>query len=319
MRHPRPVFLPGVLPFRGEIRAAQPEYLPPSTVLQSHMTTPHAKASGTFDIAGVGTVNRLGFGAMRITGPGVWGEPADRGTARAVVRRAVELGVNFIDTADSYGPNVSEEIIAEALHPYPDDVVVATKAGLVRTGPGEWHPVGRPEYLRQQAELSLRKLKVDAIDLFQLHRIDPAVDPAEQFGVLKELQDEGKVKALGLSEVTVEQIEAASEVFSVATVQNMYNLTSRDAAEVLAYCERNNIGFIPWFPIAAGKLAEPGGAVYEAAQRLDATSSQVALAWLLQSSPVVLPIPGTGSVQHLEENIGAAELTLDEETLTALG
>jgi len=282
------------------------------------MTTPNAKASGTLDIAGVGTVNRLGYGAMRITGPGIWGEPADRETARSVVRRAVELGVNFIDTADSYGPDISEEIIAEALHPYADDVVIATKAGLVRTGPDQWHAVGRPEYLRQQAEMSLRKLKVEAIDLFQLHRIDPAVDAAEQFGVLKELQDEGKVKALGLSEVSVAEIKAAAEVFTVATVQNMYNLTSRDAAEVLAYCEAQSIGFIPWFPIAAGKLAEPGGAVYEAAQRLDATSSQVALAWLLHSSPVTLPIPGTGSVAHLEENLGAAGLTLDEEAMAAL-
>jgi len=240
------------------------------------------------------------------------------------VRRAVELGVNFIDTADSYGPDVSEEIIAEALHPYADDVVIATKAGLVRTGPDQWHPLGRPEYLRQQAEMSLRKFKVEAIDLFQLHRIGPAVDAAEQFGVLKELQDEGKVKALGLSEVSVEQIKAASAVFTVATVatvatvQNMYNLSSRDAADVLAYCEANSIGFIPWFPIAAGKLAEPGGAVYDAAQRLNATSSQVALAWLLQSSPVTLPIPGTGSVAHVEENLGAAGLTLDEEAMTAL-
>lgn len=282
------------------------------------MTSPDARASGTFDIGGVGTVNRLGYGAMRITGPGIWGEPADRETARSVVRRAVELGVNFIDTADSYGPGVSEEIIAEALHPYAGDVVIATKAGLVRTGPDQWHPVGRPEYLRQQAEMSLRKLKVDAIDLFQLHRIDPKVDIAEQFGVLKELQDEGKVKALGLSEVSVDQIKAASEVFTVATVQNMYNLGSRDAADVLAYCEANKIGFIPWFPIAAGKLTEPGGPAYEAAERLGVTASQVALAWLLQSSPVTLPIPGTGSIAHLEENIGAAGITLDEETMAAL-
>ena len=282
------------------------------------MSTPNAQAGGTFDIAGVGPVNRLGYGAMRIAGPGVWGEPADRGTARSVVRRAVELGVTFIDTADSYGPDVSEEIIAEALHPYPDDVVIATKAGLLRTGPDQWSPCGRPAYLRQQAEMSLRKLKVEAIDLFQLHRIDHHEDQDAQFAVLKRLQDDGKVKALGLSEVTVEQIKAASEVFTVASVQNKYNLGSRDAADVLAYCEAEGIAFIPWFPIDAGKLAEPGGAADQAAQRLGASSAQVALAWLLQSSPVTLPIPGTGSVAHLEENIGAAELTLDDEAMSAL-
>ena len=281
-------------------------------------TTPDAAASGTFTLPGGKTVNRLGFGAMRITGPGIWGEPADREVARSVVRRAVELGVNFIDTADSYGPNVSEEIIAEALHPYAADVVVATKAGLTRQGPDEWTPVGRPEYLRQQCELSLRRLKVDQIDLFQLHRIDPKVDRAEQFGVLKELQDEGKVVDLGLSEVSVEEVQAASQVFRVATVQNLYNLANRSAAQVLAHCEENGIGFIPWFPIAAGKLAEPGGPVDTAAKRLGATASQVALAWLLQSSPVTLPIPGTGSVGHLEENLGAAGLTLDDATVTEL-
>jgi len=279
---------------------------------------PDATASGTFTLPGGKTVNRLGYGAMRITGPGIWGEPADREVARSVVRRAVELGVNFIDTADSYGPNVSEEIIAEALHPYAGDVLVATKAGLTRQGPDQWTPVGRPEYLRQQCELSLRRLKVDQIDLFQLHRIDPKVDRAEQFGVLKELQDEGKVVDLGLSEVSVEEIQAASEVFSVATVQNLYNLGDRSAAPVLAHCEEQGIGFIPWFPIAAGKLAEPGGPVDVAAKRLGATASQVALAWLLQSSPVTLPIPGTGSVGHLEENLGAAGLTLDDATVTEL-
>ena len=286
--------------------------------MTSTTNAPDATASGTFTLPGGKTVNRLGYGAMRITGPGIWGEPADREVARSVVRRAVELGVNFIDTADSYGPNVSEEIIAEALHPYAADVLVATKAGLTRQGPDQWTPVGRPEYLRQQCELSLRRLKVDQIDLFQLHRIDPKVDRAEQFGVLKELQDEGKVVDLGLSEVSVEEIQAASEVFRVATVQNLYNLGDRSAAPVLAHCEEQGIGFIPWFPIAAGKLAEPGGPVDVAAKRLGATASQVALAWLLQSSPVTLPIPGTGSVGHLEENLGAAGLTLDDATVTEL-
>lgn len=282
------------------------------------MSTPHVSASGTFDIPGVGPVNRLGFGAMRITGDGVWGEPADRETARAVVRRAVELGVTLIDTADSYGPDVSEEIIAEALHPYADDVVIATKAGLTRTGPGEWIPLGRAEYLRQQAEKSLRRLKVDALDLFQLHRIDPKVDQAEQFTVLKELQDEGKVKALGLSQVSVDEIKAAGEFFTVATVQNRYNLTDRTDAEVAAYCADNGIGFIPWAPVSAGELAGPGGPVDEIASRTGATHAQVALAWILQSSPVNLPIPGTGSVAHLEDNLGAAGLTLSDADLAEL-
>ncbi|MFY0406124.1 aldo/keto reductase [Solicola sp. PLA-1-18] len=271
----------------------------------------------TFDLPDLGTVKRLGFGAMRITGPGIWGEPADRETARAVVRRAVELGVDFIDTADSYGPTVSEEIIAEAIHPY-GDVKIATKAGLTRTGPEQWIPVGRPEYLRQQAELSLRRLKVDRIDLFQLHRIDPKVDRDEQFGVLRELQDEGKVRALGLSEVSVEEIQAAQQHFTVASVQNRYNLTDRKAADVLDFCTANGIGFIPWAPVSAGELARPGGAVDEAAKSTGASHSQVALAWLLQKSPVVLPIPGTGSVEHLEDNLGAVGVTLDADTVAAL-
>ncbi|MEO6881257.1 MAG: aldo/keto reductase, partial [Mycobacteriaceae bacterium] len=249
-----------------------------------------------------------------------WGEPASRETAREVLRRAVELGVNFIDTADSYGPDVSEEIIAEALYPYPDDVVIATKAGLTRTGPDVWVPLGRAEYLRQQAEKSLRRLKVEALDLFQLHRIDPKVDPAEQFGVLAELQDEGKVKALGLSQVSVDEIKEAQKVFTVATVQNRYNLTDRSAADVASYCAEQGIGFIPWAPVSAGELAGPGGPVDEIASRTGASHAQVALAWILQSSPVNLPIPGTGSVSHLEDNLGAAGLTLSDEdvkTLTA--
>jgi aryl-alcohol dehydrogenase-like predicted oxidoreductase len=267
-------------------------------------------AAGTFDIKDLGTVRRLGFGAMRIAGPGVWGEPADREVARDVVRRAVEWGVDFIDTADSYGPAVSEEIIAEALHPYPSGLRIATKAGFVRTGPNRWHMLGRPEYLRQQVELSLRRLKVDVIDLFQLHRIDPAVPADDQFGVLKELQDEGKVRALGLSQVSVEDIKAAQQIFTVATVQNRFNLTDRSSADVLEYAAADGIGFIPWAPVSAGELARPGGPVDTIARELDATPAQVALAWVLQASPVMLPIPGTGSVEHLAENLGAATLTL---------
>jgi pyridoxine 4-dehydrogenase len=275
-------------------------------------------ASGTFDIRDLGTVHRLGFGAMRITGPGIWGEPNDREVARSVVRRAVELGVDFIDTADSYGPAVSEEIIAEALYPYPAGLTIATKAGLARTGPQQWIPLGRAEYLRQQAELSLRRLKVDVLDLFQLHRIDRKVDRAEQFGVLKDLQDEGKVRALGLSQVSVDEIKAAQRVFTVATVQNRYNLTDRSSQDVLDYCEEQGIGFIPWAPVSAGELARPGGPVDIAAKELDATPAQVALAWVLQRSPVMLPIPGTGSVGHLEENLSAASLTLPADIVAAL-
>ena len=277
-----------------------------------------AGKSGTFDIGGDLTVNRLGFGAMRLTGKGVWGPPADRDECMRVLRRAVELGVDFIDTADSYGPNISEEIIAEALHPYKDGLRIATKVGFTRTGPNKWVPVGRPEYLRQQTELSLRKLKVDTIDLLQLHRIDPKVDAEEQFGVLRELQDEGKVRALGLSQVSVEELEAAGKHFTVSTVQNRYNLTDRSSEDVLRYSEENGIGFIPWAPISAGELAQPGGPLDEAATRLDATTSQVALAWLLRRSPVMMPIPGTGSVSHLEENIAAAGITLDDDTYAGL-
>ena len=272
----------------------------------------------TIDLLDLGTVRRLGFGAMRIVGPGVWGEPESRGTAVDVVRRAVELGVDFIDTADSYGPTVSEEIIAEALYPYPDGVRVATKAGFVRTGPDVWVPVGRPEYLRQQVELSLRRLKVDSLDLFQLHRIDPTVPANDQFAVMRDLQQEGKVKALGLSQVSVEELKAAGEYFTVSTVQNRYNLTDRSSEDVLEYAEANGIGFIPWAPISAGELALPGGPVAAAAERLNATESQVALAWLLRRSPVMMPIPGTGSIKHLEENLAAADLVLDDATYEEL-
>ncbi|WP_050053206.1 aldo/keto reductase [Pseudarthrobacter siccitolerans] len=281
-------------------------------------TTNQLELSATIDLKDLGTVHRLGFGAMRIVGDGVWGEPADRQAALDVVRRAVELGVDFIDTADSYGPNISEEILAEALYPYKAGLKIATKVGFTRTGPHQWIPVGRPEYLRQQTELSLRKLKVDTLDLLQLHRIDPKVDAEEQFGVLRELQDEGKVRALGLSQVSVEELEAAGKYFTVSTVQNRYNLTDRSSEDVLRYSEENGIGFIPWAPISAGELAQPGGPLDEAAKRLGATTSQVALAWLLRRSPVMMPIPGTGSVKHLEENLAAAGITLDDETCAGL-
>lgn len=284
----------------------------------SHDSTKQLELSATIDLKDLGTVHRLGFGAMRIVGDGVWGEPADRQAALAVVRRAVELGVDFIDTADSYGPNISEEIIAEALHPYKEGLKIATKVGFTRTGPNKWVPVGRPEYLRQQTELSLRKLKVDTLDLLQLHRIDPKVDAEEQFGVLRELQDEGKVRALGLSQVSVAELEAAGKHFTVSTVQNRHNLTDRSSEDVLRYSEENGIGFIPWAPISAGELAQPGGPLDEAAKRLGATTSQVALAWLLRRSPVMMPIPGTGSVQHLEENMAAANITLDDDTYAEL-
>jgi pyridoxine 4-dehydrogenase len=282
------------------------------------LDTNQTELSATIDLKDLGTVHRLGFGAMRIVGGGVWGEPADRQAALAVVRRAVELGVDFIDTADSYGPNISEEIIAEALHPYGESLKIATKVGFTRTGPNKWIPVGRPEYLRQQTELSLRKLKVDTLDLLQLHRIDPKVDADEQFGVLRELQDEGKVRALGLSQVGVAELEAAGKHFTVSTVQNRYNLTDRSSEDVLEYAEANGIGFIPWAPISAGKLARPGGPLDEAAKRLGATTSQVALAWLLRRSPVMMPIPGTGSVKHLEENVAAAGVRIDDATYAEL-
>jgi aryl-alcohol dehydrogenase-like predicted oxidoreductase len=277
-----------------------------------------ASASGTFKIGGDLEVTRLGYGAMRITGDGIWGPPKDHGKAIAVLERVPEVGMDFIDTADSYGPHVSEELIHEALHPYDDGFVVATKAGLTRQGPDKWLPVGRPEYLRQQCLMSMRRLGVERIDLFQLHRIDSKVPREEQFGVLKELQDEGSVRHLGLSEVSVEDIEDARKVFEVATVQNKYNLTDRSHEDVLDYCEREGIGFIPWFPLAAGDLAKPGGPVADAAEAHDATPGQVALAWLLQRSPVMLPIPGTGSVDHLEENAAAADLELTAEEIKAI-
>jgi aryl-alcohol dehydrogenase-like predicted oxidoreductase len=271
------------------------------------MTETINDASGTFELAGK-KVHRLGFGAMRLTGPGIWGEPADRAECIRVLRRAVDLGVELIDTADSYGPHVSEEIIREALHPYPEHLLIATKAGLVRHGPDIWQPVGRPEYLRQEAEMSLRRLGLDRIELFQLHRIDPKVQLEDQIGVLRELQDEGKIAAIGLSEVSVDEIEQVRKLADVATVQNLFNLSNRQSEDVLDYCTREDLGFIPWFPIAAGKLAAPGGAVDEIAKKYDATPAQVALAWLLARAQVMLPIPGTSSVRHLEDNMGAAAL-----------
>ena len=263
------------------------------------------------------TVNRLGYGAMRITGPGVWGPPRDHDEAVAVLRRAVELGVDFIDTADSYGPTISEELIAEALHPY-GHVRVATKAGLLRTGPDQWTPCGRPAYLRQQCELSLRRLKQESLDLFQLHRIDPTVPAEEQFGLLVDLLAEGKVRAVGLSEVSVADIQDARAVVPISTVQNLYNVSRRDSEPVLEYCEENGIGFIPWYPVAAGKLTRPGGELDQLATRAGCTIAQVAIAWLLGRSPVMMPIPGTSSVAHLEENCAAAEIRLDADVVASL-
>jgi aryl-alcohol dehydrogenase-like predicted oxidoreductase len=274
-------------------------------------------AGGTFALGGDLPVHRLGFGAMRITGEGIWGPPKDHDEALRVLRRAVELGVDFIDTADSYGPFVSEDLIREALHPY-DGVVIATKGGLTRSGPGKWEQVGRPEYLRQCVEMSLRRLGVECLDLWQLHRIDAHVPAEESLGAVKELQDAGKIKHIGLSEVSVAEIEQARKVVDVVSVQNLYNLGNRQSEEVLQYCEREGIGFIPWFPVAAGSLARPGGLLDELAAEHHATHAQLALAWLLRRSPVMLPIPGTSSVAHLEENCAAATVELTDEEYDAL-
>jgi pyridoxine 4-dehydrogenase len=287
-----------------------------SSVASAHKRP--ATRSGTFAIGDDLRIHRLGFGAMQLTGPGVWGEPADRTQAIAVLRRAVELGINLIDTADSYGPYVSEELIREALHPYPEGLVIATKAGLTRPGPRHWIPLGRPEYLQQECEMSLRRLGVERIDLFQLHRIDPKVPADDQFGVLRDLQREGKIRHVGLSEVNVAEIEAARRIVTVATVQNQYNLAYRNSEGVLDYCTRKNIGFIPWFPLATGDLAKPHGALTRIARQLGATPAQVALAWLLKKSPVMLPIPGTSKVTHLEENVAAALLELDDSIMEEL-
>jgi pyridoxine 4-dehydrogenase len=277
-----------------------------------------AERGGTFSIGGDLPVYRLGYGAMQLTGPGVWGQPADRGQAIAVLRRTVELGINLIDTANSYGPYVSEELIHEALHPYPKGLVIATKAGLARTGPGRWIPLGRPEYLRQECEMSLRRLGVERIDLFQLHRIDPKVPADDQFAVLRDLQKEGKIRHVGLSEVSVAEIEAARRIVTVATVQNQYNLAYRNYEDVLDYCTRENIGFIPWFPLATGDLAKSHGVLTTISRQLGVQPAQVALAWLLKKTPVMLPIPGTSKVKHLEENTAAALLDLDDSIMEEL-
>jgi aryl-alcohol dehydrogenase-like predicted oxidoreductase len=274
--------------------------------------------SGTFDLGGTTPVHRLGYGTMQLPGPGVWGPPRDHDEAIRVLRRAVELGVDFLDTADSYGPFVAEELIREALHPYPEGLVIATKAGLTRSGPGDWRAVGRPEYLRQQAHLSLRHLGVDRLDLLQLHRIDRQVPLADQVGALRELQDEGKVLHIGLSEVTVDQLVEAQRDATIVSVQNRYNLADRESEALLDHAEAHGIGFIPWFPLATGQLAEPGGPLDRIAKELDATPSQLALAWLLARSRVMLPIPGTSSVAHLEDNLAAAGLQLSDEQLDEL-
>jgi pyridoxine 4-dehydrogenase len=273
---------------------------------------------GTFRLGGDLPVHRLGFGAMRITGRGIWGDPPDREGAMALLRRVVELGITLIDTADSYGPNVSEELIAEALHPYPDDLVVATKGGLLRTGPGQWPPDGRPEHLKEACEGSLRRLRVDRIDLYQLHRPDPAVPYEDSVGALAELQAEGKIRHVGVSNVSVDELATARAIVPVVSVQNRYNLADRASEDVLQVCERDGIAFLPWFPLATGDLAKPGSVLDDVATRLGVPPSQAALAWLLHHSPVDLPIPGTSSVAHLEENVAAAELRLTSEDVAAL-
>ncbi|KIQ19034.1 aldo/keto reductase [Rhodococcus sp. MEB064] len=290
--------------------------------MTSSDTTAPARSSGTFLLGGDLEVVRLGYGTMQLPGEGVWGPPRDRDEAIRVLRRAVELGVTFFDTADSYGPEVAEDLLAEALHPYADDVVIATKAGLTRQGPGQWNPVGRPAYLRQQAELSLRRLGLDRIDLFQLHRIDPEVPVEDQVGELKALQDEGKIRHIGLSQVSVDEVKQAQKVAEIVSVQNLYNLTDRSSQELLDWSTEQNIGFIPWFPLATGQLTGEGSPLTELATRHGVSASQLALAWLLRRSPVMLPIPGTSSVGHLEDNVAAAgiELTDDEfEELSAIG
>jgi len=288
-----------------------------TSATQSSVERPAAKA-GDFVIGGDLRVHRLGFGAMRITGKGIWGEPKDRGEAVRVLRKAVELGINFIDTADSYGPLVSEEIIAESLYPYPKELVIATKAGLERPGPDQWVPNGKPAHLRKACEGSLRRLRVERIDLFQLHRIDDKVPTEDQLGTLKELQKEGKIKHIGLSEVSVAQIENARKHVPIVTVQNRYSVLDRGAEDVLEYCEREEIGFIPWFPLGAGQLSAAGSKLAKIAEQAKMTPSQLALAWLVRRSPVVLPIPGTSQVAHLEENVATAAVKIDDGTFQEL-
>jgi aryl-alcohol dehydrogenase-like predicted oxidoreductase len=277
-----------------------------------------AKRSGEFLIGDDLRVTRLGFGAMRITGDGIWGEPADRAEAVRVLRRAVELGINFIDTADSYGPGVSEEIIAEALHPYPTGLVIATKGGYERPGPNRWVENGKPEHLRSACEESLRRLRLERIDLYQLHRIDPKVPAEDQLGTLKDLQAQGKIKHIGLSEVSVEQIQHARTMVSIVSVQNRYSVTDRGSEDVLEYCEQEKLGFIPWFPLAAGRVSGSKSPIVRMAAQWKATPSQVALAWLLARSPVMLPIPGTSKVEHLEENVAAVNLRIDANRMQEL-
>jgi pyridoxine 4-dehydrogenase len=282
------------------------------------MTTPNAASASTVSIAGELNVNRLGFGAMRLTGEGIWGEPKDPAGCKRVLKRLLDLNVNFIDTADAYGPEVSENLIAEALHPYPKGLVIATKGGLTRQGPNLWAPVGRAEYLRQSVEMSLRRLKVERIDLYQLHRFDPKVPVEESLGELKKMQEEGKIRHIGVSETTVADIQRAQKIVTVVSVQNKYNVTDRAYEDVVDYCTENKIVFIPWFPLAAGELTKPGGVLDNLAKAHKATTSQVAIAWLLRRSPAMLPIPGTSKVKHLEENVAAAELKLSEDEWKSL-
>jgi pyridoxine 4-dehydrogenase len=283
-----------------------------------HQGKTSARPGGEFVLGGDLSVGRLGFGAMRITGQGIWGEPADRAEAIRVVRRAVEMGINFIDTADSYGPRVSEEIIAEALYPYPAGLVIATKGGFDRTGPNQWVENGRPDHLKSACEGSLRRLRLDRIDVYQLHRIDPKVPAEDQLGVMRDLQSQGKIKHIGLSEVSVRQIQRARAIVPIVSVQNRYSLTDRGSEDVLQYCERESMGFIPWFPLAAGKLSGAASVIARVAAKLKSTPSQVALAWLLAKSPVMLPIPGTSKVTHLEENVAAADLELNPDAMREL-
>jgi pyridoxine 4-dehydrogenase len=282
------------------------------------MTDPVAAASGEFTIGGDLTVRRLGYGTMQLPGPGVWGESRDPDEAVRVLRRAIELGVNFIDTADAYGPFIADLLLKKALHPYADDLVIATKAGLARTGPDGWAPIGRPEYLRQQVELNLRHLGLERIDLLQLHRIDPQVPVAEQVGELAKLQSEGKIRHIGLSEVSIDDVVEAGKTATIVSVQNLFNLAQRDAEPLLEYAEANGLGFIPWFPLATGGLAKAGGPLDEIALGHGSTPSQLALAWLLRRSPAMLPIPGTSSVAHLEDNVAAATIRLSDEEFAAL-
>jgi pyridoxine 4-dehydrogenase len=276
------------------------------------MTIPNATSAGTVSIGKDLTVNRLGFGAMRLTGEGIWGDPKDPEECKRVLRRLLDLNVNFIDTADAYGPYVSETLIAEALHPYPKGLVIATKGGLTRQGPNQWLPVGRAEYLRQCVEMSLRRLKVDRIDLYQLHRIDPRVPVEESLGELRKMQEEGKIHHIGVSETSVAEIEQARKIVPIVSVQNKYNITDRAHEDVVDYCEKNNLVFIPWFPLAAGSLTRPGGVLDNLAKAHNVTTSQIAIAWLLRRSPVMLPIPGTSKVKHLEQNVASAELKLSD-------